>query len=813
MKTLRIKTLSIIVIMTVLIASCSLLEDDHETDDGRIEGTGLLSVPSQMDRTGWTVQSGLNEGAVSESNYTVRLNENTVQLISVLDADSRPVLMSVDVTDSESSTSVINAESTAEALVFLNPFFCTTDLVEAAELKRHISALPSFNDLVKAISDQYEEGTFVMSDDNTSLMEALDLVYREFVKSADELSYNKSSMINSSKGFSPYPDFEVNGLSIADYRQSDNELSFKISNRAKRWISVYVDKSVDGTNYLKSPSPADLIPSPDISIWNIITQGTPMPDEYSQMIETDLASYRSVAVKCYGLGTHNLMSNITDEDFDRAILPASCSAVFDLTIPVFSVITGVNLGLGAELRGRPNNDPFYRLVEKMIENFVLDLALKARLYTWYREGDIVKIAGGIVKEVFKTCAEEPSLIAEIITRKAGREVARATVNSWLFPIRVINASITAINIGVSLGSILSTEAITDFKFENNPADLPVTVNGCIKSFSNSRPVAGASVISYDAIGNFQQGTISDENGNYKIKANNGLVRVRVVANGYKAANQVLMIPADLLDQSLPNFYAPTTWLSEYSCETGSVTGSVVNAINLNPLSGATVVLRPGVNDINREIILQVTSDYNGVFIFSDVPSGTYTAYFSKEGYISDFTVLSVLGGVTTSDFRMNLSPDIRTEGGYRVILSWGAHPEDLDSHVFTPSIFGYNYHVYYADKGDLYNLPFINLDVDDVSSYGPETITIEKTYAGKYYYSVHHYYGYGSLSESDATVSLYGEDGFIRSWIVPTSGNGIWWNVFSIDGSTGNIENLNEISDSGPGEYKGAAEKDVKKGK
>lgn len=272
MKTLKIKTLLTIVTLTILVASCSLLDDDKEAYDGKIEGTGFISVPSQMDKTGWIVLSGFNEGIVTGNDFTVILNENTVQLISVLDADSRPVLMSIDVTDSKSSTSVINAESTAEALVFMNPFFCTTDLVEAAELKRHISTLNSFNNLVKTINDQHEDGSFVISDDNTALTEALYIVYNDLVKSAEEMSYSKSLLTNSSKGFSPYPDFIVNGLSIADYQQSNNELSFKISNEAKRWISVYVDKSTDGTNYIKSSLPDDLIPSPDISIWNIITR-------------------------------------------------------------------------------------------------------------------------------------------------------------------------------------------------------------------------------------------------------------------------------------------------------------------------------------------------------------------------------------------------------------------------------------------------------------------------------------------------------------------------------------------------------------
>ena len=55
----------------------------------------------------------------------------------------------------------------------------------------------------------------------------------------------------------------------------------------------------------------------------------------------------------------------------------------------------------------------------------------------------------------------------------------------------------------------------------------------------------------------------------------------------------------------------------------------------------------------------------------------------------------------------------------RIVLTWGAAPADLDSHVEGTS-----------SAGSLFNINFVNkdagivgnLDVDAVSGYGPETV-------------------------------------------------------------------------------------------
>ena len=56
----------------------------------------------------------------------------------------------------------------------------------------------------------------------------------------------------------------------------------------------------------------------------------------------------------------------------------------------------------------------------------------------------------------------------------------------------------------------------------------------------------------------------------------------------------------------------------------------------------------------------------------------------------------------------------------RIVLTWGAQPTDLDSHLTGPNTDATRFHVYYAGRGSFTSAPFAGLDVDDVSSIGPD---------------------------------------------------------------------------------------------
>lgn len=106
-----------------------------------------------------------------------------------------------------------------------------------------------------------------------------------------------------------------------------------------------------------------------------------------------------------------------------------------------------------------------------------------------------------------------------------------------------------------------------------------------------------------------------------------------------------------------------------------------------------------------------------------------------------------------------LSPVMRSLDGMRVVLSWGRSPADLDLHTVFPGN-----HVFFNKKTGRDS----NLDVDDTTSWGPETITIEKKAFGQaYLFAVHDYTNReegsrAALSESGARVFVYVGQSLIR---------------------------------------------------
>lgn len=97
---------------------------------------------------------------------------------------------------------------------------------------------------------------------------------------------------------------------------------------------------------------------------------------------------------------------------------------------------------------------------------------------------------------------------------------------------------------------------------------------------------------------------------------------------------------------------------------------------------------------------------------------------------------------------MTLTADTQT---ISIKLTWGLSPRDADSHLYMPD----STHVYYSSKGSLANPPYANLDVDDVTSYGPEVVTIRKLMVGTYTYGVNNFSGpAGSMTSSPIRVEL-----------------------------------------------------------
>jgi len=243
-------------------------------------------------------------------------------------------------------------------------------------------------------------------------------------------------------------------------------------------------------------------------------------------------------------------------------------------------------------------------------------------------------------------------------------------------------------------------------------------------------------------------------------------------------------------------------------------GKVFDSVTALSVSGATVSIAG----------LSTISDSNGNYVITGIPPGVLDADFTGSPRSGNapltvaFSDLSVnnahtLTGAKTGyynftnsgitiepnqDLRYDipLTPILNPSGGeFRIVLTWGENPSDLDSHLQTPVIEGQTYHVYYSNKGSMTSPPYAQLDLDDVTSYGPETITINRTFTGTYNYYVYHYAGSGYISTSGAEVKVYNKTTLIATYRTPTTGTGRYWQVFNVDGITGAITSINSIAD------------------
>ncbi len=248
---------------------------------------------------------------------------------------------------------------------------------------------------------------------------------------------------------------------------------------------------------------------------------------------------------------------------------------------------------------------------------------------------------------------------------------------------------------------------------------------------------------------------------------------------------------------MPKAYLPII-LRRPALAPGTVTGRVVNAVNSQAISGAQVCVLSS-NQCT-------TTNAQGNYTIANVAAGSQTVRASASGFTTlQQSVTVPAGGTVTLNFA--LSP-ILGQGEIRIVLTWGATPRDLDSHLWLPP--ANPFHIYYANKGSCTAFPYACLDVDDVTSYGPETVTIKQRFNGTYIYGVYNWSNDAAITSSGGRVQVYGASGLVAQYNVPTSGNGRWWYVFDLNGNTGQITPRNVIQSVQPGSY-GEADQAVAK--
>lgn len=210
---------------------------------------------------------------------------------------------------------------------------------------------------------------------------------------------------------------------------------------------------------------------------------------------------------------------------------------------------------------------------------------------------------------------------------------------------------------------------------------------------------------------------------------------------------------------------------------GSISGTVTSATTGYAVDSVNIKVYDGWYQKEGTSISSTVSNSNGQYKFT-LPAGYYTIEMSKEGYTTGYFNISIAGGKDLTNQNVSISPNMEFTKDFRVVLTWGQNPSDLDSHLIGKLADGSSYHVYYSNKNgyDSFCNKVANLDVDDTTSYGPETVTFTAETDGEYEYYVHWYFGTGTWATSGGKVEVYNNDQLVDVVNVPLvdNKNGDW---------------------------------------
>ncbi len=225
---------------------------------------------------------------------------------------------------------------------------------------------------------------------------------------------------------------------------------------------------------------------------------------------------------------------------------------------------------------------------------------------------------------------------------------------------------------------------------------------------------------------------------------------------------------------------------------GSITGAVRNARNNQGIANATVTLYQG-QGASGSNLGSKTTDAQGGYSFTGLSAGVYTINAFPPDYSACTRTAISLSSSASANQDISCSPFNSNE--FRVVLTWGSSPGDLDAHLTGPNATdATRFHIYYpsASRGSVSINPFALLDVDDTSSFGPETITLTRLNSGVYRYSVHDFTNRNSatstaLGSSGARVELYRPNNALPDIFYVPNQRGTLWTVFELVGSSSSV--------------------------
>lgn len=302
-----------------------------------------------------------------------------------------------------------------------------------------------------------------------------------------------------------------------------------------------------------------------------------------------------------------------------------------------------------------------------------------------------------------------------------------------------------------------------------PAPIAYSIEGTVSS-TLGFPVEGA-MVALSTTGAEPVSTTTNALGHYAIEAEAGDYSLFVEKDGYVAFTEALALARDvMIDPAL-------------------VGDSRIQAVLVDPRDDERTMANVPLRLHYGDETVSVTTDASGALDVEEAPSGTWTINVDGPGiFRGRLEVEAEAGGV---DLGMVTVEPVTPPSGYRIELTWGMEPADMDLHVTwrsDPSHFLPNWHCAWYGCGGLEEAIYLG---DDFDGEGPETVILFATSDGKYRVSAEAYEGPlpDGYWQSPAQVRVYRGEALLKTYTPPViPGFDTLWRVFEMTVSGNNVQ-------------------------
>jgi hypothetical protein len=238
-------------------------------------------------------------------------------------------------------------------------------------------------------------------------------------------------------------------------------------------------------------------------------------------------------------------------------------------------------------------------------------------------------------------------------------------------------------------------------------------------------------------------------------------------------------PNQYYQGSVPHF---SYWNADQIYQTVTITGCVQDSAgtrlpNVN-------VFTDGTSYTGRA---STRSSATGSFTVQAKSNSSLVLGGERRGFLSNQRSVTTLAANQTLTDCLVLATSVTGPGSptgaqsLSVRLSWGVSPSDLDSHTKGPNA---NTEIFYGNKGSLSAAPFVSLDVDDVTGFGPEFTTFSKLARNRVYsYFVNNFSRSYNPGQTGSPAQIQLTAGGVQSIFTPPAGESTatpYWHVFNV---------------------------------